>query len=491
MSTAPSRFALALLPLTLAACAVGPNFKSPAAPAIPRYTAEVQPAQTAASAGVGGEAQRFLEGQPLPQRWWHLYGSDKLDGLVDEALRASPTVTAAQAALKQARENLRAQTASLLPSFDANFSGTRQKIDTSSFGNPGGGGTIYNLYNASVGVTYGLDIWGGARRGVEAQSAQVDYQRYQLDATYSTLIANVVTAAISEAQLRRQIQLQQNIVDDQKRLLTITERRYDSGGISRADVLSARSNLANETARLPALHQQLTQIRNQLAVYVGKLPGEFSATEFDLDELSLPTELPLSLPSELVRQRPDIRAAEAQLHAASANIGVATANLLPQVTLSGSLGTQATSIGNLFTNNIFTLTGAVAQPLFHGGELTAKRRAAIAAYDQSNAQYRQTVLVAFQNVADTLTALYGDAETLQAQRDASEAAEASLRLTESQYRLGGASFLTLLNAQMTYSQTQTSYVQALAARYQDTAALIQALGGGWQPPATGAGAGAR
>jgi NodT family efflux transporter outer membrane factor (OMF) lipoprotein len=478
-----SRSVLKLLPTTLAVfavgCAVGPNFKTPPAPSVERYTTAPLPEKTAETATPGGEAQVFLSGKDVPAQWWRQFGSEKLNQLVREALAANPSVASAQAALRQAQENLRAQTSTLFPTFDAKFSGTRQKIDTASFGNPGGGGTIYNLYNASVGVSYGLDIWGGTRRGVEAQAAAVDFQRYQLEATYQTLIANVVTAAIREAQQRQLIALETGIIADQERLLKITERQFNTGGVGRADVLSAQSNLATERAKLPALNLQLTQAQNQLSFYLGKLPSERASSDFDLAELQLPKELPIALPSTLVRQRPDIRAAEAQLHEASANIGVATANLLPQVTITGSIGTQATTIDKLFSNNIFSLAGGVTQPLFHAGELTAKRRAAIAAYDKTAADYRLAVLTAFQNVADTLGALTTDAEALQAQRAASDAAEASLRLTEKQYQLGGTSFLTLLNAQMVYSQVQTSYVQSLATRYQDTTALFQALGGGW------------
>ena len=469
-----------LLPLALlAGCAVGPDFQSPAAPVAERYSAQPLPDRTVATEIAGGEAQAFLASRDLPAQWWTLFGSEKLNALVQQALVASPTVASAQAALCVAQENLRAQKSTLFPSFDARGSATRQKIDTASFGNPGGGAVIYNLYNASVGVTYGIDLFGGTRRGVEAQAAVAEYKRYQLEATYQTLIANVITSAVREARQRALIAGQEAIVADQEKLLKVTQRQFDSGAIGRTDLLSAQSNIATERARLPPLRLELTQAQNQLAVYLGKLPSEQSATDFDLTELKLPQEIPLSLPSSLVRQRPDVRAAEAQLHQASANIGVATANLLPQIGLSASFGTQSSVVDKLFSGNIFSIGGTITQPLFHFGELTARRRAAIAEFDRAAADYRQTVLTAFQNVADTLRALETDAETLEAQFAAANAAAGSLKLAELQYQLGGTSYLTLLNAQQTYTQARTAYLQALASRYQDTAALFQALGGGW------------
>jgi NodT family efflux transporter outer membrane factor (OMF) lipoprotein len=245
-------------------------------------------------------------------------------------------------------------------------------------------------------------------------------------------------------------------------------------------VLTANSNLASVRATLPRLEKQLSAVQNQLAVYIGKLPREREATDFNLDELVLPPEIPLSLPSELVRQRPDIRAAEANMHQASAQIGVATANLFPQISIGGAWGSQANTFGNLFNEKIWNIGADVSQPLFHGGSLTAQRRAAIAAYDQAAADYRGTVLTAFQNVADALSALQSDAEVLKAQREALDSARGSLDISEKQYRLGGVSYLNLLIAQRVYQQARIDYSQALATRYQNTAALFQALGGQWQ-----------
>jgi len=469
---------VALAVLT-AGCALGPDFASPAAPDAARFTALPLPERTASSAAPNGEAQAFLAGRPLPDRWWTLFGSPKLDALVEQALAASPTVTSAQAALRVAQETFRVQRATLFPSFDATFDASRQKIDTGSFGNPGGGAAIYNLYNASVRVNYGLDIWGGTRRGIEAQRAATEYQRYQLEATYQTLIANVITTAVRAAEQRLLLLGQEQVIATQESLLKVTRARFESGAIARSELLALESALATERSKLPGYKLGLTQAQNQLAVYLGKLPSEQPPIEVDLYELKLPQALPLSLPSELVRQRPDIRAAEATMHQASANLGVATANLLPQIVLTGSIGTQSSVLDDLFKGNIFSIASSVTQPLLHAGELTAKRRAAIATYDQTAADYRDTVLNAFRNVADSLRALETDAEYQQAQFAAMSTSEQSLRLIESQYRLGAGSYLDVLTAQNQYTIARAGYIVAISSRLTDTAALFQALGGGW------------
>jgi NodT family efflux transporter outer membrane factor (OMF) lipoprotein len=459
-------------------CAVGPDFVSPAAPSSERLTAAHLPAQTVSSAQPGGEAQQFISGKPLSAQWWKAYQSPKLNALVDQALAASPTMASAQAALRQARENYRSQVGGLFPSLDAKGSATREKIDTASFGIPGGA-SIFNLYNTEVDVSYTLDLFGGVRRGIESEAALVEYQRFQVEGTYQTLIANVVTSAVSEARLRKLAESDRHIVGDLEKQLKIVQARFDAGAVARADVLSAQSSLATERASLITVELQLSQAQNQLAVYLGQLPSERASSDFELAELSLPLEIPLSLPSELVRQRPDVRAAEAQLHSASAEVGVATANLFPQLSISGSYGSQASKTGDLFKSDVWSIAGNLSAPIFHGGSLTAQRRAAIAAYDKSAADYRSTVLTAFQNVADALYQVEADARSLAAQTDALQAAEKSLRLTELQYKLGAVSYVSLLTAEQQYITANTSYVTAQAARYADTAALFQALGGGW------------
>lgn len=471
------------LAIALAGCAVGPDFEAPAAPKTDSYTTQQLPAQTVATPTEtpGGAAQVFTANKLLPTEWWSLFGSEKLDQLVAEAFANSPTVESAEAALRQAQENLSAQRGGLFPSVDANVGAVRQRAQgIQAPGATQATSSVFNLYNASVDVGYTLDLFGGVRRGIEREAAVVDYQQYQLQATYLTLAANVVTAGIEEASLRDQLAATRDIVADLQKQLDIAKQRHELGAAAYLDVLTANSNLAAVRATLPQLEKQLAAVQNQLAVYLGKLPSEHKVTDFDLSELTLPREIPLSLPSELVRQRPDILAAEASLHQASAQIGVATANLYPQVTINGSFGSQANNFGDLFDDKLWSLGANLTQPLFHGGTLTAQRRAAIAAYDQAAADYRSTVLTAFQNVADALTALKSDAEVLQAQHEALLSAKGSLDIAQTQYRLGGVSYLGLLIAQREYQQARINYSQALAARYQDTAALFQALGGQWQ-----------
>lgn len=467
-----------LLP-ALAACAVGPDFESPAAPAVAGYTAQPLPARTAATDVQGGEAQRFIGELPLPEQWWTLFRSEQLDRRVSAALANSPDADAARAALRQAQENYRAQRGGLFPAVDAGIGASRQKASALAMGQPVAADNLYNLYNASVDVSYTFDLFGGVRRGIEGQAAAVDFQRYELQATYLTLAGNVVTGSINEASLRAQIEATEAIVAAQSDLLAVTEQQYELGAVEYAELLSARSNLASTRATLPPLQRQLAAARHQLGVYLGQLPAEFTESALELDALALPTELPLTLPAELVRRRPDVRAAEALLHRAAADIGVATANLLPRLSLAGSFGSQATRSGEWFDGDVWNIGANLVQPVFRGGELRARRRAAIAAYDQALAAYRGAVLNAYRDVADSLRALHADAEALQAQHAALTAAAESLAIIEQQYGLGSASYLALLIAQRQQQQAQLAYLQALANRYQDTAALLQALGGGW------------
>jgi NodT family efflux transporter outer membrane factor (OMF) lipoprotein len=472
-----------LISLALAACAVGPNFRRPEAPKTNTYTAKALPQKTAAAPVAGGDAQRFVFGQDIPAQWWAIFHSDALDKLIRQALADSPTLAAAQAALREAHENVRAEVgAAFFPAIDANASAERQKFTGAAFGQLGGKPIFFNLYNASVSVSYALDIFGGARRELQALQSQVDYQRFQLEGAYLTLTSNVVTTAVKEASLREQIRATLDILSAQEKQLDLVERQFGLGGVGLSDVLAQRTQLAQTCSTISPLEKELEQTRDQLAVLVGKLPSEGrTLPRFELSGLQLPQDLPVSLPSALVRQRPDVRASEALLHAASAQVGVATANLLPQITLTGSYGFESIKLSNLFTNstNIWHIGAGLLQPVFHGGELIAKRSATVAAYDQAEAQYREIVLQAFRNVADVLHALDADARTLKAEAEAEAAAHATLDLTQKQFELGAVSYLSLLNAERQYQQAKISLVQAQAARFADTAALFQALGGGW------------
>ena len=475
-----SKAAGVALSLALSACAVGPDFAVPPAPAVSGYTPEGQPAATVSVDIAGGAAQRFDSGRDIPGEWWKVFHSKELDGLIAEALRANPSLQAAQAALWQAKENLYAQQGHLMPSLDANASDTRQQFSPAEFGQPGSP-LIFNLFQTTVNVSYTPDVFGGQRRLIETQAALADYQRFQLEATYLTLTSNVVTAAVQEASLRGQIDATLEIIKSESDQLTVVRNQFDAGAASRTDVLTQQSAVATTQATLPPLQKQLEQQRHLLLTLIGRFPNDARNDHLTLASLRLPTDLPVSLPSQLIEQRPDVRASQAQLHQASAQIGVAIANRLPQFTLTGDYGTAAAATAALFTPGalIWSAAASGTQPIFHGFTLLHQQRAAEAAYDQAGAQYRSTVLTAFQNVADALRALQFDAATLKAQRAALRDASETLDLARGQYRLGAITYLILLNAQNSYQQARLAVVQAQAARYADTAALFQALGGGW------------
>ncbi len=469
--------------LALSGCAVGPNFREPAPPAVNRYTPTELPGSTVSAATPGGDAQRFLAGSNVPEHWWTTFGNDELDRRVQTAFAHSPTIASAQAALRQAEENAKAAGGSLFPSLDASAGATRANQAAAALGAPAvGGSKPFTVYNAGVSVGYVFDIFGGVRRGIEAQQAQADVQHAQLDATYLTLAANVVTASLQEASLREQVHATGQIIDSLKQELGIAEKQQAIGTKSYSDTLAVRSQLATAVAALPALRQQLAATQNQLATYLGVTSAQLDLRPITLGAVTLPEGIPVSLPSVVVAQRPDIRAAAAQLHAATAGVGVATANLLPQLTLSGNAGSQALHAGDLFTagTSAWSIGLNILQPLFHGGELLHKKRAAKAGMDQALANWQQVVLVAFQNVADSLQALEYDAESLRALATAERDASELLSLTRSQYRLGAIGYLNLLSAEQAWQQAHIALIKSRAARLTDTAALYAALGGGWQ-----------
>ena len=466
--------------LLLASCAVGPDFHRSAAPQVDGYTPE-KPADPAATAGAkGGAAQRFDTGQDIQGEWWTLFHSPPLDQLVQRALTANPDLDAAQAALRQARENLYAGQGALFPTASASFQPERERISGAEFGAPKQSPT-FSLVTAQLSVSYAPDVFGGTRRQIEALRSQADYQRFELEATYLTLTSNLVVAAINEASLRGQIAATEQIIKAEADQLGVVDQQVAAGGASRADLLTQQATLAQSRATLPPLRKQLALQRDQLTALVGGFPSEELDASFDLADLALPVELPLSLPSQLVEQRPDVRAAQAQFHAASANLGVAIANQLPQFSIGGTAGSVAEGFTNLFTpaTAVWSIVGGITQTLFDAGTLLHKKRAAAAGLEQAAAQYRSTVIKAFQNVADALRALQFDADTLHEQAAAEKAASDSLAVARAQYQAGGISYLTLLNADRTWQQARLLLVQAEAARFADTAALFQALGGGW------------
>ncbi len=461
---------------------LGPNFHPPASPHVHSYLETPLPHKTVPtrSAGKAGKAQTFVTGADIPADWWYLYHSPALNQLITTGLANNPNLTAAYASLRVAQETLNAQIGnSLFPAFNAVVGGERQRFSDATLGS-NRGSSLFNLFNATVNVSYTLDVFGGARRQIEALRAQVDYQQFELIAAYLSLTSNIVTTAVTIASLDAQIQATHDLLKAQENQLVILQKQFQLGGIARDTVLT-QETLVNQTrATLPPLEKSVSQSRHALSVLVGAFPNGPLPT-IKLDALNLPTRLPVSLPSQLVRQRPDVRASEALLHAASAQIGVATANLFPQFALTGTYGWEALVPSQLFSSfsKVWSIAGQVTQPIFHGGALFAQRRQAVAAFEAACAQYRLVVLQGFQNVADTLRALEADARTLRAQKRAENSARENLILTQKQYRLGGVNYLALLNAQEQYQSTRIARIQAQAARYNDTAALFQALGGGW------------
>jgi NodT family efflux transporter outer membrane factor (OMF) lipoprotein len=438
--------------------------------------AEQQTAASPNAIGNSGIAQHLAYGQQLPAEWWQLFHSEALDKLVREALQNNPTLTAARAALKQAEENYNATSGSLqYPSVSGQL-GTSRQHQLLSGSTP----DSYNVLSAGLNVSYSLDLFGANRQQLLGLMAATDYQRYQLEATYQTLIFNVVTTAIQEASQRAQLQATQDMLAASEQQLRIVEKQAALGGVARSSVLSQATLVAQNRAQLSPLEKALDLTRHQLAVYVGKLPSEQGLPEFTLDSLQLPAELPVSLPSELVRQRPDIRASEALLQQAGAAVGVATANQYPQINLTGSFTRERLFLGPATTGlSLWSIGAGVSQSLFDGGALRAKKRAAEAAFEQAQAQYRDTVLKGFQNVADSLRAVSADASTLKAQAEVEAQARETLKLTEQRYRLGAVSQLALLDAQRTWQQARINLISASASRHADSAALFLSLGGGW------------
>jgi NodT family efflux transporter outer membrane factor (OMF) lipoprotein len=486
----------ALAAAWLCSCAVGPNFKTPEAPQVSGYLPQPLPTQIGTTAGTaaagdssktaagqpGNEVQRYVAGMNIPAQWWALFQSPALDELVQQALKNNPTLPGAQAAVRQATENAAAQRGTYFPSVQAGYAFSRQRDAIGTLAPTlNSGAPVYSLNTAQVSVSYLFDIFGVNRREVESLQALADSQRYQFEATYLTLTSNVVTAAIQEASLRAQIAATEEITRSEREAAQILRHQYELGSIALTDVMAQDALLATLEATLPALGKQLAQQRHLLTALIGRFPNDEPAQKFALSDLALPQDIPVSVPAALVRQRPDVLSAEAQLHSASAEVGVATANLFPQITLTGTEGGTSTVLNQLFAsgNTYWSAGTSLTQTLFQGGTLIHRKRAAQAALDQAGAQYRSVVLTAFQNVADTLTALQLDADAVSANTRAQQAAADSLKATRRNVQMGSMSYLALLNAEQAYGQAVLNLVQARANRYSDTAALFQALGGGW------------
>jgi NodT family efflux transporter outer membrane factor (OMF) lipoprotein len=476
-----AHFVTASTLLLLAGCAVGPNFKKPATPDVGGYM-PTPPSTTSSTTNVaGGEAQHFVEGHDIAGEWWALFHSKPLSDLIERSLKANPDLKAAQAALLVARENMLAQRGAYYPSVGAGFLADHSKTSNEISPFTASGALTYSLYTPQVSVSFVPDVFGLNRRTVESLKAQEQQARFALAATHITLSSNVAAAAIQEASLRAQIEATHELIDINTHMLEILRNQYAEGYVSRLDVAAQESQLAQVAATLPPLLKQLAQERDLLAVLSGGFPNQDLPEKFELSTLQLPQELPLSLPSQLVEQRPDVRQAEENLHSASAQIGIARANRLPSFAMTADAGSMALAFSKIFAGGtgFWDLGAGVTQPLFQGGTLLHRERAARAAYIQAAEQYRSTVLTAFEDVADTLNALGQDADALKAAAAARDAASMTLDLAGKQMQSGYANYLALLNAEQAYQQTVINLAQARANRYADTAALFQALGGGW------------
>ena len=491
-----------LLGMALASgCAVGPTFHRPAAPHDAGYAPAELPQATSIANVHGGSAQRFVQGGELPFEWWREFRSPVLDDLVARAFRANPTIPAAQAALRQAQESVSAQRGFFFPTIDAVYQAERHKVsgNTENSETPGvqasgtnllphqtaGGAPVaapvyYTFHTAQLTVSFVPDIFGGNRRQVESLAAQADVQRFTLEAAYVTLASNTVAAAIQEAALRAQIAATRAMIEADGRALEILRQQFRLGYAMQIDVAAAEAALAQVETTLPPLQKRLEQTRDLIRALIGSMPGE-EIPEVELDTLELPPEVPVTVPAKLIEQRPDIRVAEAQLHAANAQVGVAVAAMLPQFTISGVYGGNATTISQMFSSGgpFWSLFANASQPLFHGGTLLHQKRAADNALKAAGAQYCMTVMTAYQNVADSMRATLSDADALAADVEAEEAARVTLELTRKQMEVGYTNSLALISAQAAYQQALLTRVQAQSARFGDSVALFQALGGGW------------
>ncbi len=479
--TIPQILAIMLGSMLISGCAVGPDFHPANAPNLSKYIRK-DFKQTSSAPVASGAAQQLVRGMDVSAQWWHAFGSPQINQLVDAAFKHNPSVESAQAALRQARESSNAQRGSYFPTVQASYSPSRQRnavgtiSPTLTSGDP-----VYTLHTAQLSISYVPDVFGLNRRTMESLVAQEESQHFQLEATYLTLATNVVNNAIQLALLEAQIGANEDIISTAEKTLDLLHGQAQLGFSSGLDVAAQESALAQTRLALPPLRKQYEQTQDILAVLTGEFPEQSPAVNITLDNLTLPQELPLSLPSALVAQRPDVRASEALVHAASAQVGIAIANRLPQFSLSVNYGGTSTALSHMFSagNRFWGLAGGMTQAVFDFGTLKHKQGAAEALLDQASAQYRSVVLTAFQNVADTLYALDADAQALKEAADAEAAAKKTVDLTRKQFEIGAVNIMPLLAAKQTYQQTKIVRLQNQAARYIDTTALFQALGGGW------------
>ena len=467
--------------LLLTSCAVGPNFRVPAAPDVSRFTKEPLAPRTSSTDTPTGQMQRFVQSRDVPQEWWTLFRSPALNALIEQALSNNPTLQSALSTLRASKEAVYAQQGKFFPLVQANFNPTRQQTAAALAPVPASGASIYDLYTAQVQVSYTFNVWGLNRRTVESLQALADTQRFQVEAAYLTLTSNLMVAAITDASLRAQIEATNELIRINTSMVDTLHRQFTAGSVARGDLAVQEAALAQVKATLPPLRKALQQNRNLISALAGVYASQEPRETFKLDQLRLPRDLPVSLPSQLIEQRPDVRAAEEQLHSASALVGVATANMLPSFTIDGNVGYMNTVLAGLISpaNTFWFIGGNAAQTIFDAGTLFHMLRGAQATYDAAAWSYRGTVVAAVQNVADSLRAIQNDADALRAARDFERAAKISFDQARRQLAAGNANVLLLLTAQQTYLQAVIQVVQARAARLSDTVALFQALGGGW------------
>lgn len=473
-----NRYANILLLATgalIGGCAVGPDFKRPVPPPATRYVGK------AASDGISlpdGQTQHVLLGQEIEGDWWKLFGSDRIDGIVSKAVANNQTLAASAATLAQAQELMRAQSGMLYPQVGLSAGVGRQK-----YGDEFLGGFFklppFTYYAVGPTVSYTLDYTGGIARTVEQRGALAEVEQHQLEAAYLTVTGQAVMQALNIASIQAQITTLETILDQDRDNLKLIQTAFDAGSVARIDVVSAQSQIAKDTAQLPPLRQELATAHHALAVIIGEPPANDLPADIELGQISLPLALPVRLPSELAHHRPDVLAAEAQLHAATSAVGVAESNLYPKIQLTATLGQQAVAAGQLFdsADTAWSLVSGLTAPLFDGGTLRAEKRAAIDAMHAAAAKYRQTVLEAFAQVADMLEALTHDDEELAAQDLAQQAAQSNLELARASYSEGNTGVLQVLDAQRSYQQARLGYVRAVGQRYLDTVQLFLALGG--------------
>jgi NodT family efflux transporter outer membrane factor (OMF) lipoprotein len=477
----PPRLWLCCALAALGGCAAGPDYQPPAPPQAAGFTREALTA-TAAAPGPQGAAQHFDPQAIIAPQWWTAFGSPGLNALVEQAFQHNPDVQAATAALRAAQEDLAAQRSALLPNAQLGYSPSRQQNAVGTISPTlTSGAPQYTLHTAQLSVSYAPDVFGLGRRTVESLAAQAEQQQRQLDAVYLTLAANVVASAVQEASLRAQIEAASQAIASGEKALQLLRVQARAGQASGLDVAAQESTLAAARAALPPLRKQLEQTRNAIAALAGKTPDEAGIARLNLATLELPATLPKLTPAQIIERRPDVRAAEAQVHAASAQAGIAVANRLPQFSIDASYGGSSEKFARMFAGgNVFwAVIGNATATLFDFGALEHKQKSAEAALDQAAAQYRGVALAAFQNVADALYALSTDADALAAAADAEASAQKTLAITRRQLEGGDVNALALCTAEQAYQQASAALVQARAARLADTAALFQALGGAW------------